>query len=116
MSSASPRPQDRFFRPSQQLILRLKDAAAVGPIAVEGQVDFQAVGQKLHGTRELLSSVAERPEHGGGVSAQGHGVTDRRLKGMGSGRVLKRVSAQRGCGLGHAGASLRGDAHFLAFF
>ncbi len=36
---------------------------------------LQAVGQKLHGTRELLAGVAEGPEHGGGVSAQGQGIT-----------------------------------------
>ena len=35
---------------------------------------LQAVWQKLHGTRELLAEVAEGPEHGGGVSAQRHGV------------------------------------------
>ena len=57
-----------FFRPSQQLILRLKDAAAVGRIAVEGQMELQAVWQKLHGTRELLGAVAE-DEHGGGGGA-----------------------------------------------
>ncbi len=33
-------------------------------------MEFQAVWQKLHGTRELLGAVAERPEHGGGVSHQ----------------------------------------------
>ncbi len=71
VSSDSPRPQDRFFRPSQQLVLRLKSPAAVRPVAVEGQVEFQAVWQKLHGTCELLGAVAEGPEHGGGVSAQG---------------------------------------------
>ena len=60
-----------FFRRSEQLILRVKRPAAVGRLAVEGQVEFQAVGQKLHGTCELLGAVAERPEHGGGVSAQG---------------------------------------------
>ena len=45
--------------PNEQLVLRVKRPAAVRPIAVEGQVDFQAVGQKLHGTRELLGVVAE---------------------------------------------------------
>ncbi len=63
-----------FLRPSQQLVLRLKSPAAVGRVAVEGQVEFQAVGQKLHGTCELLGPVAEGPEHGGGVSAPGQGV------------------------------------------
>ena len=38
------------------------------------QVEFKAVWQKLHGTCELLGPVAERPEHGGGVSRLGHGV------------------------------------------
>ncbi len=46
-----------FFRPSQQLVLRLKELAAVGLLAVEGQVEFQAVWQQLHGTRELLGAV-----------------------------------------------------------
>ncbi len=32
-----------FFRPRQQLVLRLKSPAAVGRIAVEGQVELQAV-------------------------------------------------------------------------
>ena len=32
------------------------------------------MGQELHGTCELLGPVAEGPEHGGGVSAQGHGI------------------------------------------
>ena len=36
---------------------------------------LQAVWQKLHGTRELLAEVAEGPEHAGGVSAQGQGIT-----------------------------------------
>ena len=44
-------------------------------VAVEGQVQLKAVWQKLHGTRELLGAVAEGPEHGGGVGAQGHGIT-----------------------------------------
>ena len=34
-------------------------------------MEFQAVWQTLHGTRELLAEVAEGPEHGGGVRAQG---------------------------------------------
>ncbi len=67
-------PDALFFRPRQQLILRLKSPAAVRPVAVEGQVEFQAVWQQLHGTCELLGAVAERPEHGGGISRQGHGV------------------------------------------
>ncbi len=70
-------PDALFLRPSQQLVLRLKSPAAVRPVAVKGQVEFQAVGQKLHGTRELLGPVAEGPEHGGGVSAQRHGVRAR---------------------------------------
>ncbi len=40
-------PDALFFRPSEQLVLRLKEAAAVGFLAVEGQVQFQPVGQKL---------------------------------------------------------------------
>ena len=39
-----------FFRPTEQLVLRLKSPAAVRPVAVEGQVQFQAVGQKLDAT------------------------------------------------------------------
>ena len=36
---------------------------------------LQAVWQTLRGTRELLAGVAEGPEHGRGVSAQGRGIT-----------------------------------------
>ena len=52
----------------------MNSPAAVGRIGLDGQGELQAVWQKLHGTRELLGAVAERPEHGGGVSAQTHGV------------------------------------------
>ena len=68
-------PDALFFRPREQLVLRLKRPAAVRPVAVEGQVDFQAVWQQLHGTCELLGGLAEGPEHGGGVRAPGHGVS-----------------------------------------
>ncbi len=47
---------------------------AVGRIAVEGQVELQAVGQKLDAALQSPVAVAEGPEHGGGVSRQGHGV------------------------------------------
>ena len=43
-------------------------------VAVEGQVQLQAAGQKLDAALTLPVAVAEGPEHGGGVSAQGHGV------------------------------------------
>ena len=35
---------------------------------------FQAVGQKLDAALQSPVAVAERPEHGGGVSARGHGI------------------------------------------
>ena len=62
-------PDALFFRPSEQLVRRVKDAAAGGPVAVEGQVDFQAVSQKLDAALTSPVVVAEGPEHGGGVSA-----------------------------------------------
>ncbi len=67
-------PDALFFRPREQLVLRLKSPAAVRPVAVKGQVQFQTVWQQLHGTCELLGPGAEGPEHGGGVRAQGHGI------------------------------------------
>ena len=58
------------FRPSQQLILRVKRPAAVGRIAVEGQ---QAVSQKLDAALQSPVAVAEGPEHGGGVQVRRSG-------------------------------------------
>ncbi len=58
-----------FLRPSQQLVLRLKSPAAVGRVAIEGQVEWQAVSQKLDAALKSPVAVAEGPEHGGGVSA-----------------------------------------------
>ncbi len=40
-------PDALFFRPRQQLVLRLKSPAAVRPVAVKSQVEVQAVWQKL---------------------------------------------------------------------
>ena len=60
-----------FFRPSEQLVLRLKSPAAGRRVAVEGQVEFQAVWENLDAALKSPVAVAEGPEHGGGVSAQG---------------------------------------------
>ena len=56
----------------------LKEAAAVGGVAVEGQVEFQvqAVSQKLDAALNSAVAVAEGPEHGGGVRAQRHGIRE----------------------------------------
>ncbi len=59
-------PDALVFRRREQLVLRLKSPAAVGPVAVEGQVEFQAVWQKLDAALTSPVAVAERPEHGGG--------------------------------------------------
>ena len=85
--SSSP-PQD-----SRRAVLPPKRATRPAPeksgcsrrAAVEGQVELQAVWQKLDAALTLPVAVAEGPEHGGGVRAQGHGI----------GRVL-RVSATSG--------------------
>ncbi len=39
-----------------------------------GQVEVQAVWQELDAALQSPVAVAEGPEHGGGVSAPGHGV------------------------------------------
>ncbi len=52
----------------------LRSSLNLGRIAVEGQVELQAVGQKLDAALKSPVAVAEGPEHGGGVGAQGHGV------------------------------------------
>ena len=62
------------FCPSEHLVLRLKDAAAVGRVAVDGQVELQAVWQKLDAALTSPVAVAEGPEHGGGVGRHAHGV------------------------------------------
>ena len=69
------RPLRSFFRPSQQLILRLTTSAAVGRIGVKGQVEVQAVSQKLDAALKSPVAVAKGPEHGWGVGRQKHGVS-----------------------------------------
>ena len=79
-----------FFRPRQQLILRLKSPAAVVCIAVEGQVNLQAVGQKLDtvGMSVLRGRASgdrdERRLSERGVSAQGNREKSSRV-GVGAG-------------------------------
>ncbi len=53
-------PAALFFRPRQQLVLRLKSPAAVGLLAVEGQVEFQAVWQKLPDHRRSCA-LSDKP-------------------------------------------------------
>ena len=102
-----------FFRPRQQLVRRLKSPAAVGRVAVEGQVEFQAVWQQLDAALKSPVAVAERPEHGGGVSAQRHGV---RGYGRGSGAWDQGMSG-RGQHVsvgGRLDRSTAGEAHRFA--
>ena len=48
--------------------------SALPRVAVDGQVEFQAVWQKLDAALTSPVAVAEGPEHGGDVSAPGHGI------------------------------------------
>ena len=59
-------------------------------------MELQAVRQQLDAALKSPVAVAERPEHGGGVRARGHGVRGlgTRLRDIGSGRVLRASAGQ----------------------
>ena len=52
----------------------LRSSLNLGRVAVKGQVEFQALGQKLDAAFKSPVAVVEGPEHGGGVnSSRGEG-------------------------------------------